>query len=169
MPVWSCPSDSRHPRTKGKPRPRLSRQSHAVRNGLDYTGSGGTVKVHRLRHLRREDVVLSEKTISFLESNLAGFIKVREGVRKMGAFHIVNHFKSGDDYRNKTAIWRRAAVPKTNPDQRSLALSPSQQWSHPDLSGKPYHVDLQERSLCRSRRTRLDTPKWRSHRSFFRR
>jgi len=44
----------------------------------------GAVKVHRLRPVRREDVILPERTIALLESNLAGFIGVRDGIRKLG-------------------------------------------------------------------------------------
>jgi hypothetical protein len=51
---------------------------------MDYTGRTGNVKVHRLRQVRREDVILPPKTIALLESNLAGFIRVRSGIREMG-------------------------------------------------------------------------------------
>jgi ATPase family associated with various cellular activities (AAA) len=47
-------------------------------------GRTGAVKVHRLRQVRREEVILPEKTIALLESNLAGFIGVRDGIRKLG-------------------------------------------------------------------------------------
>jgi energy-coupling factor transporter ATP-binding protein EcfA2 len=54
--------------------------------GVSDHGGGrtGTVKVHRLHQVRREEVILPEKTIALLESNLAGFIGVREGIRKLG-------------------------------------------------------------------------------------
>jgi hypothetical protein len=51
---------------------------------VDYTGRTGSVKVHRLRKVRREDVILPDKTVTLLESNLTGFIGVRDGIRKMG-------------------------------------------------------------------------------------
>jgi hypothetical protein len=51
---------------------------------FDYTGRGGTVKVHRLHQVAREDVILPEKTVALLESNLSGFIRVREDIRRMG-------------------------------------------------------------------------------------
>jgi ATP-dependent 26S proteasome regulatory subunit len=51
---------------------------------IDYTGRTGNVKVHRLRKVRREDVILPERTVALLESNLAGFIRVRSGIRQMG-------------------------------------------------------------------------------------
>jgi ATPase family associated with various cellular activities (AAA) len=51
---------------------------------FDYTGRTGNVKVHRLRPVRREDVILPEKTVALLENNLTGFIGVREQIRQMG-------------------------------------------------------------------------------------
>jgi hypothetical protein len=54
--------------------------------GVSDHGGGrtGPVKVHRLHQVRREEVILPEKTIALLESNLAGFIGVRDGIRKLG-------------------------------------------------------------------------------------
>lgn len=52
--------------------------------GVDYTGRISHVKVHRLRKVRREDVILPERTLALLESNLSGFIGVRGGIRQMG-------------------------------------------------------------------------------------
>jgi hypothetical protein len=51
---------------------------------FDYTGRGGSVKVHRLHRVSREDVVLPEKTVALLESNLTGFVAVRADIRQMG-------------------------------------------------------------------------------------
>jgi hypothetical protein len=51
---------------------------------FDYTGRTGSVRVHRVRQVCREDVILPERTIALLENNLAGFIKVRGGIREMG-------------------------------------------------------------------------------------
>jgi len=51
---------------------------------FDYTGRTGSVKVHRLRPVKREDVILPEKTVTLLERNLTGFIGVREQIRQMG-------------------------------------------------------------------------------------
>ena len=51
---------------------------------FDYTGRTGNVKVRRLRPVRREDVILPEKTVALLENNLTGFIGVREQIRQMG-------------------------------------------------------------------------------------
>lgn len=50
---------------------------------FDYTGRTGNVKVHRLRPVRREEVILPDKTIDLLESNLAGFIAVRGQIKEM--------------------------------------------------------------------------------------
>jgi hypothetical protein len=54
--------------------------------GVSDHGGGrtGAVKVHRLHQVRREEVVLPERTIALLESNLTGFIGVRDGIRKLG-------------------------------------------------------------------------------------
>jgi hypothetical protein len=51
---------------------------------FDYSGRTGSVSVHRVRQVCREDVILPERTIALLENNLAGFIKVRGGIREMG-------------------------------------------------------------------------------------
>jgi hypothetical protein len=51
---------------------------------FDYTGRTGNVQVHRLRPVRRADVILPEKTVALLENNLTGFIGVREQIRQMG-------------------------------------------------------------------------------------
>jgi energy-coupling factor transporter ATP-binding protein EcfA2 len=51
---------------------------------FDYTGRTGNVRVHRLRKVCREDVILPEKTVALLDSNLVGFIAVRNGLRQMG-------------------------------------------------------------------------------------
>src|SRR6185312_5232916 len=56
----------------------------SLESGADFTGRTATVKVHRLRAVAREDVILPEKTIALLDSNLAGFIRVRAGIRQMG-------------------------------------------------------------------------------------
>jgi hypothetical protein len=50
---------------------------------VDYTGRTGSVKVHRLHSVSREEVVLPEKTINLLESNLTGFIGIRSGLKEM--------------------------------------------------------------------------------------
>lgn len=50
---------------------------------FDYTGRTGSVKVHRLRPVRREEVVLPERTLDLLDSNLAGFIAIRSAIKEM--------------------------------------------------------------------------------------
>ena len=47
----------------------------------DYSGRGGSVKVHRLHQVRREDVILPEKTLALLDRNVANFIAVREHIK----------------------------------------------------------------------------------------
>jgi hypothetical protein len=56
----------------------------SLETAFDYTGRTGNVKVHRLRSVRREDVILPEKTVALLENNLTGFVGVREQIRQMG-------------------------------------------------------------------------------------
>lgn len=56
----------------------------SLEGGVDYTGRSGSVKIHRLRRVQREDVILPDKTLALLDSNLAGFIRVRRGLRDMG-------------------------------------------------------------------------------------
>jgi len=56
----------------------------SLESGADFTGRTATVKVHRLRAVAREDVILPEKTIALLDSTLAGFIRVRAGIGQMG-------------------------------------------------------------------------------------
>lgn len=50
---------------------------------FDYTGRTGNVKVHRLHPVRRDEVILPEKTVTLLENNLAGFIAVRREIKQM--------------------------------------------------------------------------------------
>jgi hypothetical protein len=49
-----------------------------------YSGKAGSVKVHRLPSVRREDVILPEKTLGLLERNVRGFIQRRERLRALG-------------------------------------------------------------------------------------
>src|SRR6266478_2235473 len=42
-----------------------------------YTGRTGSLRVHRLRTVRREDVILPEKTLGLLDRNTRGFIQRR--------------------------------------------------------------------------------------------
>ncbi|MDQ6913808.1 MAG: AAA family ATPase [Verrucomicrobiota bacterium] len=50
----------------------------------DYSGRVGSVKVHRLRSVVREDVILPEKTLTLLERNVSQFISQRDRLRKLG-------------------------------------------------------------------------------------
>jgi len=46
-----------------------------------FLGLGGVVRVHRLRKVEREEVILPEKTLKLLERNIATFIRVRERIK----------------------------------------------------------------------------------------
>jgi chromosomal replication initiation ATPase DnaA len=46
-------------------------------------GAGSSVKVHRLRKVNREDVILPQKTLSTLDRNVAGFFAARDALRAM--------------------------------------------------------------------------------------
>ena len=50
----------------------------------NYTGKAGSVKVHRLRPVARDEVILPEKTLQLLERNVHGFIQQRERLRSVG-------------------------------------------------------------------------------------
>lgn len=49
-----------------------------------YGGSGGDLRVHKLRSVRREDVILPQKTLELLDRNVGEFIGQREQLRKLG-------------------------------------------------------------------------------------
>ena len=49
-----------------------------------YHGRAGAVRVHRLREVRREDVILPERTLRLLERNVHEFIQQRAGLKKLG-------------------------------------------------------------------------------------
>jgi hypothetical protein len=50
----------------------------------EYSGRGGAVKVHRLHAVRREEVILSEKTLALLDRNVASFIQARDHIKSLG-------------------------------------------------------------------------------------
>jgi ATPase family associated with various cellular activities (AAA) len=50
----------------------------------EYSGQGGAVKVHRLHSVRREEVILPEKTLTLLDRNVASFIRAREHIKGLG-------------------------------------------------------------------------------------
>jgi len=49
-----------------------------------YHGRAGAVRVHKLREVPREDVILPERTLRLLERNVHEFIQKREGLKKLG-------------------------------------------------------------------------------------
>src|SRR5436309_10404349 len=53
----------------------------ATRN---YSGNAGSVKVHKLRSVARDEVILPEKTLQLLERNVHGFIQHRFQLRELG-------------------------------------------------------------------------------------
>ena len=57
----------------------ISLESHR-----EYSGRGGAVKVHRLRAVRREEVILPEKTLSLLDRNVGSFIHARAHIKRLG-------------------------------------------------------------------------------------
>ncbi len=49
-----------------------------------YHGRAGAVRVHKLRPVRREEVILPERTLRLLERNVHEFIQQRTGLKKLG-------------------------------------------------------------------------------------
>jgi len=49
-----------------------------------YSGTAGTVKVHRLRKVEREEVILPQKTVELLERNVFDFVGKRDGLLQLG-------------------------------------------------------------------------------------
>lgn len=49
-----------------------------------YHGRAGAVRVHRLREVRREEVILPERTLRLLERNVHEFIQQRAGLKQLG-------------------------------------------------------------------------------------
>ena len=50
----------------------------------DYSGKASAVKVHRLRSVTREQVILPEKTLRLLERNVGDFIQNRAALKRLG-------------------------------------------------------------------------------------
>ncbi|MEO5915135.1 MAG: ATP-binding protein [Luteolibacter sp.] len=50
----------------------------------NYSGKAGGVRVHKLRVVTREQVILPEKTLQLLERNVSEFIEHREQLHKLG-------------------------------------------------------------------------------------
>lgn len=49
----------------------------------DPSGRGGAIKVHRLPAVRREDVILPERTLQVLDRNVGQFVAVRERIKAL--------------------------------------------------------------------------------------
>ena len=49
-----------------------------------YSGHSGVIKVHKLRSVQRDDVILPATTMRLLERNVNDFIQQREQLRKLG-------------------------------------------------------------------------------------
>jgi hypothetical protein len=49
----------------------------------NYSGAVGGIKVHRLRTVRREEVILPDKTLALLERNITRFIECRDRLHEM--------------------------------------------------------------------------------------
>ena len=52
--------------------------------GEGYSGTSGSVRVHRLHTVTREEVILPEKTLRLLERNVHGFMRQRDGLHRLG-------------------------------------------------------------------------------------
>jgi AAA+ superfamily predicted ATPase len=50
----------------------------------NYSGKAGGVRVHKLRSVSRDQVILPEKTLQLLERNVSEFISQREQLHKLG-------------------------------------------------------------------------------------
>jgi hypothetical protein len=50
----------------------------------DYSGHAGSVRVHRLRSVNRDEIVLPHKTLQLLERNIPEFIEQRTQLKKLG-------------------------------------------------------------------------------------
>lgn len=50
----------------------------------EYSGRGGAVKVHRLHTVRREEVILPDKTLRVLDRNVGSFIRARDHIKRLG-------------------------------------------------------------------------------------
>ncbi|HKE85405.1 MAG TPA: ATP-binding protein [Vicinamibacterales bacterium] len=49
----------------------------------DYSGRGGSVRVHRLHNVSREDVILPQKTLTLLDRNVSRFVAARNEIRSL--------------------------------------------------------------------------------------
>jgi ATPase family associated with various cellular activities (AAA) len=53
----------------------------SLENYYDYSGRSGSVKVHRLHKVNREDIVLPQKTLQLLDRNVGMFMAARERMK----------------------------------------------------------------------------------------
>ena len=53
-------------------------------NEYDYTGMSAGIKVHQLRDVSREDIVLPEKTLDLLDRNIVRFVSNRDQLTRLG-------------------------------------------------------------------------------------
>jgi hypothetical protein len=49
-----------------------------------YSGHHGPLRVHKLRNVQRDEVILPEKTLQLLDRNIGDFVRQRELLRKLG-------------------------------------------------------------------------------------
>jgi len=56
----------------------------SLEEGSRYSGRSGTVRVHKLRSVAREDVILPPKTLQLLERNVTEFIQQRQNFKELG-------------------------------------------------------------------------------------
>jgi hypothetical protein len=49
----------------------------------DYSGRGGSVKVHRLHRVEREDVILPARTLALLDHNVGQFVAARDRIKAL--------------------------------------------------------------------------------------
>ncbi|MDX2150106.1 MAG: ATP-binding protein [Bryobacteraceae bacterium] len=55
----------------------------SLEQAMDYGGLGGAVKVHRLKKVEREEVILPAKTIDLLDRNVGRFVAARERIKQL--------------------------------------------------------------------------------------
>jgi hypothetical protein len=55
----------------------------SLENDYNYSGRSGAVKVHRLRRVEREDVILPQKTLGLLDHNIGGFVAVQKEIKAL--------------------------------------------------------------------------------------
>jgi hypothetical protein len=55
----------------------------SLEGAQNFAGHGGAVKVHRLRVVPREDVILPERTLRLLDRNISGFVAARERIKAL--------------------------------------------------------------------------------------